>query len=216
MSLSDASNLCITALSSNITPFVRVPFQCGDGYVQKILDGGAMGIIFPHVDSAEEAKRLSRVCKYPPLGSRSWTTGLPQLGYEVPKTPEVQVEKMNRWGSTVIVQIESPEAVENAEEIVAVDGVDMLLVGSNDLALEMGILGKWENPRLSEALRRVGEACKLHKKCFGIAGVYNQPALMNKIVTEFGARYVLAGVDIGLLGGAMRQNSAVIRSIQRA
>lgn len=52
LSLNDASNLCIAGLNAGITPFVRVPHQCGNGFVQKVLDGGSMGIIFPHVTSA--------------------------------------------------------------------------------------------------------------------------------------------------------------------
>lgn len=52
LSLADASNLCITSLLAGITPFVRVPHQCGNGFVQRVLDGGAMGIIFPHIHNA--------------------------------------------------------------------------------------------------------------------------------------------------------------------
>lgn len=51
LSIEDSSQHCIVALQLGITPFVRVPYQCGDGYVQKVLDGGAMGVIFPHIRS---------------------------------------------------------------------------------------------------------------------------------------------------------------------
>ena len=51
LSILDAQQLCIGALTADISPYVRVPFQCGDGYVQKVLDNGAMGVIFPHVDT---------------------------------------------------------------------------------------------------------------------------------------------------------------------
>lgn len=51
ISIDDANNLCMTALLAGITPFVRVPYQCGFGFVQRILDGGAMGVIFPHIHS---------------------------------------------------------------------------------------------------------------------------------------------------------------------
>lgn len=52
LTLGEASNLCIAALLGGITPFVRVPHQCGNGFVQRVLDGGAMGVIFPHIHSA--------------------------------------------------------------------------------------------------------------------------------------------------------------------
>lgn len=56
LSLNDASTLCITGLNTGITPFVRVPHQCGNGFIQKVLDGGAMGVIFPHVTNASRLK----------------------------------------------------------------------------------------------------------------------------------------------------------------
>ena len=87
MSVKEASQICTIALTAGITPFVRVPYECGHGYVQKILDAGATGVIFPHVNSVEDVRRLSRVCKNPRLGPGSWTNGLPHLGLEVPASP---------------------------------------------------------------------------------------------------------------------------------
>ena len=52
LTIGEASNLCLTGLLAGITPFVRVPHQCGNGFVQRVLDGGAMGVIFPHIHSA--------------------------------------------------------------------------------------------------------------------------------------------------------------------
>ena len=56
LSLADASNLCVTGLLAGVTPFVRVPHQCGNGFVQRVLDGGAAGIIFPHIHSARKLR----------------------------------------------------------------------------------------------------------------------------------------------------------------
>jgi len=61
----------------------------------------------------------------------------------------------------------------------------------------------------------VAEACRRFGKCFGVAGIYHRPDSMDRVVNEFGARYVLGQVDVGLLRGAMRQNSAGLRAIQR-
>lgn len=88
----EVSNICIAALLGGITPFVRVPHQCGNGFVQRVLDGGAMGVIFPHIHSAgkdngmfarnlcvlinhvaDDAKAAVRISKYPPKGVRSMT-----------------------------------------------------------------------------------------------------------------------------------------------
>ena len=214
MSVSEAGQLCTTALSAGVTPFVRVPYQCGDGYVQKILDAGAMGVIFPHVNSVEDAKKCIRVTKYPPIGGRSWTNGLSHFEFQIP-APAIQVAELNQFGSTVFVQIESGIALENVDAIAAVQGVDVLLVGSNDLALEMGILGEWDNTKLMEAFKKVGDACRKHGKVFGIAGIYHRPDLMASIVNEFGARYALGGVDDRVLSAAMKQNSGNLKAVQK-
>ncbi len=58
LSIDNASSLSCACLLIGLTPFVRVPHQCGNGYVQKVLDGGAMGVVFPHVDSAGETKKF--------------------------------------------------------------------------------------------------------------------------------------------------------------
>ena len=58
LSLAEASTLCITGLLAGVTPFVRVPYQCGDGFIQRVLDGGAMGVVFPHIHSAGKRSKL--------------------------------------------------------------------------------------------------------------------------------------------------------------
>src|ERR1700761_3905600 len=60
LSLSEASTLCITGLLAGVTPFVRVPHRCGDGFIQRVLDGGAMGIVFPHIHSAGKLSTFAR------------------------------------------------------------------------------------------------------------------------------------------------------------
>jgi 2-keto-3-deoxy-L-rhamnonate aldolase RhmA len=81
--------------------------------------------------------------------------------------------------------------------------------------LRWGLLGEWDDPKLVEALGLVAEACRRFGKCFGVAGIYHRPDSMDRFVNEFGARYMIGAVDVGLLGGAMRQNSAGLRAIQR-
>ncbi|KAK3721946.1 hypothetical protein LTR37_002762 [Vermiconidia calcicola] len=131
-SLAEASNLCITGLSVGITPFVRVPHQCGNGFVQRVLDGGAMGVIFPHIHSAEDAKAAVRISKYPPVGCRSMAGPQPIFGMKTMPMKET-IQQCNESASTVIAMIESKDAIEVVDDIAAVEGVDVLLVGSSDL-----------------------------------------------------------------------------------
>ena len=124
------------------------------------------------------------------------------------------MRQLNETGSTVFVQIETREGLKNVNDIAAVPGVDALMVGANDLSLELGAVGEYDRPDFLEALENVGKACKEHGKIFGIAGIYNRLDLLEKIVREFGARWILGGNDLTLLLGALQTNNAGLKSIE--
>ena len=128
--------------------------------------------------------------------------------------PAHSVSQLNETGSTVFVQIETCQGLENVNDIAAVPGVDVLMVGANDLSLELGAVGDFDRPEFFAALERVGSACRKHGKIFGIAGIYKRLDLMQKIVGEFGARWILCGNDQSLLLSAMQTNSAGYKSIE--
>ncbi|MAT15579.1 MAG: 2-dehydro-3-deoxyglucarate aldolase, partial [Planctomyces sp.] len=114
-------------------PLVRVPM--GDHtYIKRALDAGAMGIVVPMVDTVEQAKTIIAAAKYPPVGNRSVGGGLHVLNYEA--TPSDYYEKANDE-ILVILQTESPQGVENAEEIYSLPGVDAIFIGPNDLRFQM-------------------------------------------------------------------------------
>jgi len=153
-SLESMSQVCIAALEVGITPFVRVP---GTGDVQRILDAGALGIIAPHVQSAAEARDYVKAAKYPPLGDRSNAGNLPHLQYR--SFPAAEAYAAVDAATMVIVQFESAKAVENAGEIVAVEGVDMVLIGTNDLLADWGLPGQYDHPRVRDAYEKTIAAC---------------------------------------------------------
>ena len=194
------------ALDAGIAPFVRVPM--GDlRLAARCLDGGALGIVMPHVDTAEEAREIAQVCRFAPEGTRSIAGGYPQFGFA--NTPAADTVRALNAATMVVVMIETPKAVANAAAIAAVPGVDALLVGSNDLCLEMGIPGQIDNPRLGEALAKVVEACKAHGKVPGLGGVY-QPDLMRRYIA-LGMRLVLSGSDLSLLMAAGQDRARLVR-----
>ncbi|KAK4033572.1 Pyruvate/Phosphoenolpyruvate kinase-like domain-containing protein [Parachaetomium inaequale] len=203
LSVAEAANLCHVGLLAGITPFVRVPHQCGNGFVQRVLDGGAMGVIFPHVESAEDAKKAVDICKYPPLGCRSITGQAPLFGMQVLPPAEL-MERTNRSGSTVLVMLESAKAVDSADKIAAVEGVDAIVVGSQDLCVDLGLPGQVDSAQVRSALEAVSEACRDHGKTFGVAGIYNNPTLQDWAINTLGARFLLVQLDVSLLtlGGA--------------
>src|SRR2546430_14578514 len=79
-SMETTSQICVMALEAGIPAFVRVPANTPE-YISRVLDGGALGVIAPGVRSAAEARAVVAAAKYPPIGSRGLTAGLPQLGY---------------------------------------------------------------------------------------------------------------------------------------
>ncbi|KAF2165443.1 hypothetical protein M409DRAFT_24292 [Zasmidium cellare ATCC 36951] len=214
LSLLDASRLCSAGLMAQITPFVRVPWQCGNGFVGRVLDGGACGIVFPHISTVEDARDAVSACKFPPLGKRSLTAALPHFNFQRTSPAEV-TQTINNVGSTVIVMIETPQALDNIDAIAAVEGVDILLLGANDLSLEVGIPGDWDHAEFRNALTKIAAACQDHAKCFGIAGIYTRPAVCQWAVQELGARFVLGHLDIGLLAMAMNRNAEMLRDLEK-
>lgn len=198
-----ASQLCIAALPTGVTPIVRVPE--GDvNRATRILDGGAQGVIFPHVDTAEEAARLVGACRYPPRGTRSFTFPGPQLGYQSMKADEA-MRALDRE-TLIVTMIETPAAVENAGAIAAVDGVDALLVGGQDLCSTMGIPGQTDHPRFIEAVGRVVDAAQAAGKWPGLGGVYDERLLTGFV--DRGVRFFLGGADISFLMNGARARGA--------
>ncbi|CBX95268.1 hypothetical protein IAQ61_004090 [Plenodomus lingam] len=212
LTIKDANQLCITAISAGIVPFVRVPHECGLGFMQKVLDVGAMGIIVPHIHGIDDARRAIQISKYPPLGKRSISAGFPHLEFAPVPTSQL-VQEMNEFGSTVFIMIETADALEAVEDIAALPGCDVLLVGSNDLASEIGTLGDWDAPKFIEALRRVGAAAKAHGKLMGIAGLYHRPDILKTVINDFGAKWIVGAQDVGLLLQGGRANSDLLRSL---
>lgn len=204
-----ASQLCIAALPTGVTPIVRVPE--GDIHLAaRILDGGAQGVVFPHVDTAEEAERLVRACRYPPKGTRSFTFPGPLLGYQPMKAAEA-MEVLDRE-TLIIPMIETPTAVENAAAIAAVDGVDILLIGGQDLCSTMGIPGQTNHPQFIDAVGKVVDAARAAGKWPGLGGVYDE-ALLSGFV-ERGVRFFLGGADIAFLMSGARARGAFFDAFQ--
>ena len=209
MDLDTAAQLSLAALPLGITPIVRVAgFE--HWHASRILDNGAQGIVFPHVDSREEAQQVAGACRFPPAGKRSMGGALAQVEYKT--LPVGEVARMANEETLVVVMIESPAGVANAEEIAAVPGVDALLIGTNDLCFEMGIPGQFNDPRVAEAYRKVIAACRKHGKFPGMGGMYT-PELLERHI-GMGVQLVLSGSDFSLLMQAGAARAQLVRGFQ--
>jgi 4-hydroxy-2-oxoheptanedioate aldolase len=176
-----------------------------------VLENGALGIIAPHVRSAAEAKAVVQAAKFAPQGERSNATGLPHLHFRSFPAPEAYAALND--ATMVIVQFESAAALDAAEEIIAVDGIDLVLVGLNDMLADWGLPGQYDHPRVREAYQKTIDACRRHKKHCGVGGLSSRPDLMAEYV-RMGARYVSTGHDLGFLLGAGAQKAKLVHEIK--
>jgi 4-hydroxy-2-oxoheptanedioate aldolase len=200
-SLQDAGQICLACNHLGVTPLVRVP-GLDPALIARIMDSGAMGIVVPGVQSADEARAAVRAVKHAPLGERSLAGAAPQLHYR--NLPADQVVRELDQASLVVAMIETQAGLDAADAIAAVDGIDIVLVGANDLSVELGVPGQVDHPQVHKAYLRVIEACRTHGKTVGIGGMGGRPDLIRQYL-QLGARYVSTGNDITFLGAAAAQ-----------
>ncbi|HVC10541.1 MAG TPA: aldolase/citrate lyase family protein, partial [Burkholderiales bacterium] len=159
MSVDTAAQIAAASLAVGITPIARVPSH-EHYHASRLLDNGAQGVVVPHVDTAEQARRIAAFCRFPPLGHRSMGGGLQQIGFA--PMPVAEAAREVNEETLVVVMIESPQGLEHCDAIAAVPGIDALLIGTNDLCFELGIPGQFHEPRVAEAYRKVIGACRKH------------------------------------------------------
>lgn len=189
-----AAQMAIACQDAGVTPLVRVP-----GYehhhASRVLDGGAMGIIFPHVDTAEQARQLVSYCKYPPVGHRSLVGRMVHFNYR--NMAPAEAAAVANEQILVAMMIESPEGVANADAIAAVEGVDVLTVGPGDFAAELGRPGDFDHPDFIGGVEKVIAACRRHGKVAG-CGVGPRRDIVARFIAG-GARYVQGSSDLNFM-----------------
>jgi 2-keto-3-deoxy-L-rhamnonate aldolase RhmA len=206
-SVQEATQLCIAAIPTGITPIVRICAGALDEGT-RCLDNGALGVIVPHVDTVVQAREIAHAFRYPPLGHRSWGGPPAADGFVAPGNAEAQAALNDTV--LVVAMIESPQAVGNAREIAAVEGIDALLIGTSDLTAELGISGQIAHAKVAEAYEIVGAACKQHGKALGMGGVYDKDTASRYI--KGGARLVLSGSDHNFILAGAKARAEVLRA----
>lgn len=142
---------------------VRIP-STDEVYIKKALDIGAAGLIAPHVDTVDIAQRVVQFAKYPPLGQRSIAAARAHgYGLYFDDYMKHANEKI-----ALIVQIEHVNGAKNIESILAVDGVDAVMIGPYDLSGSLGKPGQIDDPEVQGLINRVQQACLKRKKPIGI------------------------------------------------
>jgi 4-hydroxy-2-oxoheptanedioate aldolase len=113
-----------------------------------------------------------------------------------------------------IVMLETPTAIANADEIAAVSGVDVLLIGTNDLCAEMGIHGDFGHARVADAYSKMIAAARDHGKFPGMAGIYDEKIMPRYV--EMGARFILGGQDAAFMAAAAAHRTGFLRKLPLA
>jgi 2-keto-3-deoxy-L-rhamnonate aldolase RhmA len=211
LALETVSQISIAAADNGIAPIVRVPSRQWD-VASRALDGGALGIVMPHVDTVEEAREAVHYLRFPPLGHRATLGGLPQ--YDYLHVGAAQVAREVNAATLIAAMVESPQSVENADAIAAIDGIDVLLVGINDLAEEMGLTGQLDHPKVVEASARVAKAAAAHGKFSGTGGIGDE-ALLRRYL-DMGMRFILGGNDFSFMMAAAQQRARSLRAKSNA
>ncbi|MBV8458033.1 MAG: aldolase [Acetobacteraceae bacterium] len=205
--MQEATQLCIAALPTGVTPIVRVCAGALDE-ATRLLDNGALGIVVPHVDTVAQAETIARTFRYPPEGKRSWGGPPAVYGYLTP--PMAEAQAAINAEILIVAMIESPEGVANADGIAAVDGIDVLHIGSSDLTSEMGIAGQTSHPKLIDAYARVGAACQKHGRVLGMGGVSKDEDCARYV--GMGARFITSGSDHSFMVAGSMQRAKFLRS----
>ena len=197
--------LMATARAADVVPLVRVP-AAEYHLISRPLDAGASGVMVPMVESADGARLAVSSAKYPPKGRRGAAFGIAHDDYEAGDA--VGGMRSANEETLLIAQIETREGIENVQEIAAVEGIDVLWIGHNDLTNSMGIPGRFDHPDYLRAVDRFLEACDRHARAPGIMspGVEEARAQLGR-----GFRCVAYWGDVWIYAQALREGLEAIR-----
>lgn len=202
-SIADLSRM---ARAHGLTPIVRVPDLTYKDITQA-LDGGAQGIMTPRITGPDQVERVVQIMKYPPMGIRGSVVGRGHTDFKAGPVSDMMRDANNQ--TMLVIQIETKEALTNLNDILSVEGVDVALVGPNDLSIALGIPGQFDSPVFREALETTIAACKKHNVVPGIH--------MNELPRAIewakqGMRLVSMGSEAGMILRSGRETTSSIRS----
>jgi 2-keto-3-deoxy-L-rhamnonate aldolase RhmA len=193
------------ARSADTVPFLRVPDGAYD-LIARALDIGAVGVMVPHVEDADEARRVAAAARYPPAGARGF--GMLFRDEWSPDGVPATIEHVNREVMT-LVQIETAAGLEAVDEIASVAGIDVLWIGHFDLTASLGIPGDFDHEMYHQAVDRVLDAGRRHGKPVGMVcgSVDDGRALLAR-----GFRLVSYSIDVWIYEDAVRAGISGLRT----
>jgi 2-keto-3-deoxy-L-rhamnonate aldolase RhmA len=196
-SLETVSDMMQMARLEGITPIVRVP-DFSYPFIARTLDAGALGVMVPRVKTRAQVEQIVAAVKYPPMGERGMMNARTNTDYR-----GMTIREYGTWANAetmVIVQVETREAVEDIDALLAVPGVDAALMGPADLSVALGTMDVG-HPTVTEYTQRVVDAAR---RCGLPSGTHVGDLDMLKTWRDRGMRLLMYNYDFGLMmsGGA--------------
>ena len=199
--------LMASTRSVDAVPIVRVP-ATQYHFMARVLDVGAMGIMLPMVESADQAELIVDSCKYPPLGRRGAAFTIAHDDYTGGDVA-TKIREANDH-TLLIAQIETVRGLDNIEQIAQVDGIDVLWIGQYDLSISLGIPGQFGHPDFLSAVERVIAATSA---CNKVAGFMPLDVEETQLRIEQGFRCIAYGGDLWLYQNALANGLKEIRAV---
>ena len=179
----------IAARAGGAPSIVRVP-DGSQGWIKRVLDSGAEGIILPRSHSADEVAEFVSACRYPPLGTRGFG---PRRPMDYGRLEQQEYLKQANQDLFVAVQVETVSLLNEIDDVVAMEGLDSLVLGPQDLSGSMGSLGATTSPQMIDAMTTVATKAREAGKFIG-AGLGADPGFA-KVLVDCGVQWLQAGND---------------------
>lgn len=210
ISVAMVADMAVAALANGVCPVVRI---AGHNYADalRLLDSGAFGVVIPGVTHADQARAAVEYLRFAPLGKRSVAGGWPHFQYRA--VPAAEAGRVLNEQTLLTVMIEDREGMANVDEIAAVPGIDVLHMGSNDMAVDLGMAGDIGHAEVQAMFKKMVAACRKHGKIPGIGGLSGNPQLA-KTYIDLGARFITGANEWSLLVGAARERASFLRALQ--
>jgi 2-keto-3-deoxy-L-rhamnonate aldolase RhmA len=197
ITLETLRNMVLATRGLKALPFARVPVN-ELWTAKRVLDQGALGVMFPFTSTPELARQAVAACKYPPHGGRGF--GAAWANFRWP-APEGYVDFADQ-NVMVITVIEEARAVENIDAIAATPGIDVLFVGTSDLSFSLGCRGDTTHPKVQEALKKIAASGKAHRKVLGAP--VKEPDQAKKYIDQ-GFLFFQCGTELTCMANGARQ-----------
>ncbi|MFW5866305.1 MAG: HpcH/HpaI aldolase family protein [Armatimonadota bacterium] len=188
-----------------LTVIVRAPASRGQ-WPARYLDLGADGLIFPHVETAEQARGIVDQVKFPPDGKRGLGTNIAHDDYAA--EPAGEFTRRKNAETLVAVQIETALGLQNRQSILAVEGIDAVFIGPNDLSLSMGLPGQLDSPQVVQAIEDIFASAE----AAGVApGMHAFSVEMAQKFLDAGCRFLCYASEVSLFVRASHEALGELR-----